>query len=269
MISIREKTRPFSHHVNTRSPLPGTNLVVQGSPEKIVIGDLEVVLGHDPYLPFTQILDLERNCVWISGKGFRVKVFAVASGIYVGERFFSHEHSFHLPKNIERLSFGVHKAQDWEMVLRRMDMKEILPVVYHLSQKVPKEEEAGRFEYRSFFEEMLVPQKGLHSAFTEIRSQFVQEEEKELTLLPNSPFTAGRMTNVKTSFGFVDMLWVKGSLQKVTLHIKQLEDLVLKLPMGVKTFRIKEHLAERGRVVKVGELMKLSPGTLYLDRFYT
>ena len=90
MISIRERYRPFSHRVNTKCLLPRTNLVVQGSPEKIIIGDLEVLLGYDPYVEgFTLQMDLEKDCIWIFAKGFRLKVYATKSGIFVGN-FFDH-----------------------------------------------------------------------------------------------------------------------------------------------------------------------------------
>lgn len=37
----------------------------------------------------------------------------------------------------ERLSLGNHKAQDWDLVKRRLDLAEILPVWYRLSQWIP------------------------------------------------------------------------------------------------------------------------------------
>ncbi|WP_068466390.1 hypothetical protein [Candidatus Protochlamydia phocaeensis] len=43
---------------------------------------------------------------------------------------------FQLP-SLERLSLGSHKAQDWDLVRRRLDLKEILPVWHRLGQLLP------------------------------------------------------------------------------------------------------------------------------------
>lgn len=42
------------------------------------------------------------------------------------------------PTITERLSFGSHKAQDWELIARRQDLSEILPIWFRLGQLVPK-----------------------------------------------------------------------------------------------------------------------------------
>ncbi len=41
------------------------------------------------------------------------------------------------PPLIERLSLGNHKAQDWELVHRRLDLSEILPIWHRLGQLIP------------------------------------------------------------------------------------------------------------------------------------
>lgn len=45
---------------------------------------------------------------------------------------------FFQPVSIERLSLGNHKAQDWELVHRRLDLTEILPVWHRLGQLTPQ-----------------------------------------------------------------------------------------------------------------------------------
>lgn len=269
MIHIREKCRPFSHRIGSQCILPGTNLVVQGSPERIFVGDVEVFLGHSPYTEgFTLSLDLERNCVWIFGKGFRIKVFATKDGFFVGDRFFEKKHGFHLPEKVERLSFGNTKVQDWDMVLRRMDLKEILPTVYHLAQKIPAQETGGeRFQYHSYFEQLLVPKKEVRSVFEELRAKHFLENEESITLLPNPLFSAGRMKHIQTRFGSIDMSWVKGRLQRAILHVEREQAVRLLTPKGI-SFRVKDSLADRGKTVKVGEVLHLTNSTLYLDRFY-
>lgn len=44
-------------------------------------------------------------------------------------------------KEMERLSFGNHKAQDWDMVVRRCDLREIFPVWMRLAQMLPERKE--------------------------------------------------------------------------------------------------------------------------------
>ena len=57
----------------------------------------------------------------------------------------SKEHSLsEIPQ--ERLSLGIHKAQDWDLVCRRQEMQEILPVWLRLSSFIPKVEDPRRSE---------------------------------------------------------------------------------------------------------------------------
>ena len=272
MISIQERYRPFSHKEKVKCLLPRTNLVVQGSPEKIQIGDFEVYLGQDPYVKgFTQQMDLEKDCIWVFGKGFRIKVFATKNGVYVGDRFFPMKLDFFEERGIERLFLGVHKSQDWELITRRMDPKEIYPILYHLAQKVPHSKgSGGTFEYRDLFNEMLVPvnENALKIAFETIRATFILEKEKSISLLPENPFVSGRMQNVQTAFGNLDMLWSKHTLQRVTLHVQKASELLFNLPDNLKSFRIKKSLNDRGKIHRKEEILYLEKGTLYLDRFY-
>ncbi len=273
MISIATRFRPFSHRPFSKCVLPGTDLVVKVSSDLLEIGDVEIPLESDG---LTLQMDLEKNCVWVFRKGFRLRIVASKEGVSVVSAdettFFPLKVHFHLPGEIERLSFGVHKSQDWDLVLRRMDMKEILPILYHLSQKVPLVHLLSKGKelcYRSSFDEMLVPKKenALQEAFEGIRSRFVVEDGKRIKLLPDTPFLAGRMMNVQTQFGSLDMHWVKGELQRVTMHVKKESEVLLDLPPEVRSFRVKEQLHDRGVVRLRDAVLSLSKGRLYLDRF--
>lgn len=273
MISITTKYRPFSHRPFSKCILPGTDLLVKVSPHLLEIGDLLIPLESDGY---TLQMDLEKNCVWVFKKGFRFRIFASNEGVTVVSKseakFFKMKVHFHLSQEIERVSLGINKAQDWDLVLRRMDMKEILPVVYHLAQKVPfvhSFKSREEFCYRSSFDEMLVPKRenALQEAFARIRSHFVLEDGKRIKLLPENPFLVGRMMNVQTQFGSLDMHWVKGELQRVSLHVKKESEGFLDLPDSIRSFRVKKKLHERGVVYPRDECLSLTKGTFYLDRF--
>jgi hypothetical protein len=47
------------------------------------------------------------------------------------------EWTFYQPAHLERLSLGSHKKQNWDAVLRRLDLREILPPLLYLAQHLP------------------------------------------------------------------------------------------------------------------------------------
>lgn len=72
--------------------------------------------------------------------------FEDSQPFYAGEnRLFGTQNLFGIipplykPPLIDRLSLGNHKSQDWEMIRRRRDFAEILPIWHRLGQLVPKQ----------------------------------------------------------------------------------------------------------------------------------
>lgn len=51
--------------------------------------------------------------------------------------FKDQENHLYTPPTTDRLSLGNHKAQDWDLVRRRLDLKEILPAWFRLGQLIP------------------------------------------------------------------------------------------------------------------------------------
>ena len=277
MISIATRLRPFSHRAGAQCIVPGTDQVIEAFPHLLRIGTLEIPLGSDPFVPdFTLQQDLERNCVWVFGKKFRIKIVARSDGFEVGTKFFPAPIRFHKCVDIERLSLGSHKAQDWDLVLRRFDLKEILPALYDLGQKVPfsKEIETTPMSledlYRSSFHHMMVPRNKeesgsvLRSAFLRIRSLFIVEKANRLQLLPDNPFPEGRLVNVQTEMASLDIEWTKRRLRRVTLHMRKTGEMFLDLPKEILSFRGKGmHMAGEPLQCVAGQRM------VFLDRFYT
>lgn len=175
-ITIAERLHPFSHSPGTYCLLPGTALRLQIFPARIYVHDLsgsqprlvaEMQLEIEgPVNDFTIKLDLEKGSILVWGqtlKGFlRYRVTACrdsASLEIVMEKvpqeglawkalnswtFFSRsknqeqQHAVFVPSLSERLSLGSHKSQDWQMVLRRRDLKEIFPIWLKLAQQLPE-----------------------------------------------------------------------------------------------------------------------------------
>lgn len=278
MISIAAKLRPFSRRIGAQCIIPGTDAVIEAFPHFLRIGSIEIPLKNDPWLlDFTLQQDLEKNCVWVFGKKFRIKVTAAPDGFLVGDRFFPADVRFQRPGEIERLSLGCHKAQDWDLVSRRLDPKEFLPTLYLLSQKVPCEKQAAIVSdpwevfYLSSFHHMMVPrEKGvLGSAFSKIRSLFVQEAENLIQLLPKNPFPEGRFLNLQMKMAVLDMEWSKRMLKKVILYPKKTGEIFLDLPQEIRSFRWKLKPQDKGVLQDKKDPLQCTHGQcIYLDRFH-
>lgn len=156
-IKIAERLRPFSHVPGVCCLLPKTKVTVQAFPTLIrflEIQDIELEL-EGPVQDFTVQQDLERGHLSVYGHAkngyFRYVISQENEGIFI--RF----QKFPLPKETifiphlcrevapckERLSLGNHKAQDWEMMRRRADLKEIFPLWVKLANLTPNLEVAS------------------------------------------------------------------------------------------------------------------------------
>jgi hypothetical protein len=246
MITIAKKLRPFSHMYGAKCLLPGTDTVIEAFPNLLRIGKEEIPLNITS--GFTLQQDLERNCVWVFGKNFRKKIEGNS------------------PKNIETLSLGSHKSQDWDMVLRRMDMVEILPILFNLGQKsksgMPVEISNYEEFYRASFQGIAVPNGSiLRSVYEKIRSHFILENSDEIVFLPDNPFPHGRLLNLQTQFGTIDLEWIKGKMKRAIIHPTVTGE--IRLP---HRFRKKMQLHEKGTVIQ-GLLTVEAGKKVYLDRF--
>ncbi len=148
-IKIVQKLRPFSHTPGASCLIPGSCSVIQAFPTRLCIDDHEISLSlTGPVADFTLQQDLERNCVYVFGKAqegyYRLRISAHDSGFDIQVEKgplkslqISAEVPFVFKPTFERLSLGSHKAQDWDQVQKRCDLKEILPILFCLGQKIP------------------------------------------------------------------------------------------------------------------------------------
>lgn len=331
-ISIAERIKPFSHNAGSACLIPGTDWLIEAFPALIRLGrkhELELQITG-PVKNFTLEQDLERNQVLVFGhakEGFyRLRFQGSASGIEmlvvnapctglrmngasvaVRERLvFPYEIEFFIPESIERLSLGMHKHQDWDLVLRRFDLREILPVLFMLGQKVPAQTfqqylvtidstsrcwEKGDLEAfcRIAFSKILVPRifddqyQGLCSLdITEsdpsfllrkavhwIRACFFRQEGPVLSILPESPFKAGRLIHVQVDgIGEMDLEWASGRMRRAILRASANQKIALQLQKELKSFRIRSSLSSKGERLDSAMPFQVEEGeTYFFDRF--
>ncbi len=175
-ITIAERLHPFSHRPGARCPLPlstwqatlyPTRIILQkiDSPSQSFTLDLAL---QGPMKDFTAEVDLEKGIIRVFGStaaGYlRYEIRRSSDGIlFTFEKVpsLSLDCTLHgkasayqlgekqtllvpIPAEVvsstiptERLSLGMHKSQDWDMVLRRFDLKEIFPIFMRLGAMVP------------------------------------------------------------------------------------------------------------------------------------
>lgn len=168
-ITIAERLQPFSHIPGTNFILPGSSLSFQIFPALIRVYDLK---NHEPKLieeieleikgpmhDFTVLQDLEKGSIRVWGHTalgyvryhirthhdtlYKIEIDKDLPNTILPQLKISPESEKHNPPFLERLSLGMHKAQDWNLIYQRMDMKEIFPIWHRLGQLVssqtPKE----------------------------------------------------------------------------------------------------------------------------------
>ena len=236
-ILIAERLRPFSHRPGTQCLIPKSEWQVQVFPallrfENLLSGEKkETALNwRGPVLDFTVELDLEKNVVKIFGHtqdGYRcITVQRIQDEIFLdGVKVASCDSV--APETTERLSLGMSKALDWELVCRRRNLCEIFPVWHRLGSLTPqvspqdsgtasllqipeKKEIAAHFTalFMAAFQGILAPRlfdnefQGIVGSMPKpgasplvllsegarlIRSLFFQESSDKISLLPHVP----------------------------------------------------------------------------------
>lgn len=168
-ITIAERLKPFSHVPGSYFILPGTQLRFHCFPSLVHVEDLSerepkfvtsLQLNiQGPVTDFTVEQDLEKGSLRIWGhtaKGYMryciralqgdPKKFTVdfektpegfSSSFTEGYTLPSSENLTYSPVSHGRLSLGNNKAQDWSLVERRLDLKEIFPIWLRLGKLIP------------------------------------------------------------------------------------------------------------------------------------
>lgn len=303
MIDISQRFRPFSLIVGSQCLIPGTRHFVKAFPDRIEIGKEKIPLPGDPLsLYFSLQQDLERNCVWIFGKFFKVQVKATIDGIDVvlptGIYKILGDFGYQQESPVERLFLGVTKAQDWDLMQRRADLKELLPVLYFLAQKTPHIKNAGASYIENTLQESMkfltedhseinlekvIPflyDHCMHAAmpkvdilsplFTFIRTMFVREGLNKIEIFPNNCFAKGRLVNVNLNSIFLDLQWSNSQLRQMVIRPKETAQVAFSFPSSIKSFRVKLQENDKGVTVDANTTLAIELGQkLLLDRFYS
>ncbi len=165
-IKIVERLLPFSHQSGTFCLIPYTTWEVQVFPTRLYFRNLRglkedfalTLSCKGPIKQFTVQQDLEHGYVRIFGhtqegymeylidKGALYFKKLPLTGIVCGTETVHKGMSYALPLHAEpvhntkeRLSLGMHRSQDWELVKRRMDLREIFPIWLKLAAFIPEE----------------------------------------------------------------------------------------------------------------------------------
>ena len=275
---------PFSHLPGARFPIPFSKKGVQIFPSKLLIlpeHQWMPLAIQGPVSKFTSSLDLERGVIKVFGETkegyFRYYLFSENETLC----FFQDKGQPLLPQNLtlkkklpipfilERISFGSSKKLDWDLVKRRNDLKEILPVWFRLGQMIPsikssKEasllcQEQWELLFSTGFSGILYPEAedvthsnlalppigkndnpfiSLIEGYKRIRKKLLYEEENLCVVLPTFLFPQGRAIGLKTTFGSVDLEWCKNRLRKVLLRCDHSQKVHFVFPKGNKRCRL-------------------------------
>lgn len=320
-IEIGEKIAPFSHQSGTECLVPLSDWKLCIYPALIRISNsIEIPIRiTGPVSQFIVQMDLERDCIFVSGIAqeghYRFKLSASEEGlsltvdrapkggIVIGSNVLKTKEKILLSSGgkviakgaIERISFGNFKAQDWDLVRRRNDPKEILPALYLLGQKIPAAEAKGgtatlldnRRCWKPFllasFSGILLPhlkdvlhqgiapqEEGvgdpnalLSMAYRVIRECFI-DVNKQIRILARLPksWIAGRATGLRVAgVGRIDLEWTKGTIRRMIVDAAEECKAPLIFSKEVELFRC------NGKRFHNGDILILKKGKTLFDRF--
>lgn len=283
-IKIANRFRPFSHQPGIQVVVPGTTSILQCYPTKCFLDGKEMELhlpAIGPPKNFTVIQDLERG---------EVKFFAHYPSGYEERVICLSER-----KNVPRLSLGVDKKGDWNLVVQRGLLAEILPYWYRLGKLTPASNAIEAFEnqdlltlFQAHFSGIFVPHsEDIHHLgvppFNEeawtllsggavlIEQLFIQWKEDVLHILPKLPVQlhCGRLIDLFfEGIGTLHIEWTKKKIRRVI--IEPICDRILTLNIAKKPFecRLTQNLKKKSQKIDLSKPLSLYAGkTVQLDRF--
>lgn len=199
----------------------------------------------------------------------------------------------------EKISLGSNRKQEINEIWGRYDLREMLPILYTISQSVllPAEERITQLPvseegfsqflatgFRSlfvpkrrdenylgvFYEKLpdsLTPLYRLKAFQKAFRMLFLMEEDAKIQLLPNlfSTFHCGRFIGAKVQGAKIDFEWRSGKLRAVIIYPEKKGELTFLWPKEIQGCRSDKQEVVQGKQTTVG----LKPGKrVILDRFY-
>lgn len=297
-IKIAQRYRPFTHLPGMPLLMPGTDLTYCIYPTLIRIYKNDQLIEEKQVdgnsNKFTVQQDFENPSIHVWGEGFKYSIPSPSS-----------------IRSEERLALGVDKAQDWELIRRRRDIHEILPLWHRLGVLTPPVAysegtslldqcvQADKLEvadalmqtFQAGFSGGLSPRifdADYHgfslppidygnplALLTEgknlIRSLFIRFYQTQITLLPSLPpqLHCGRLINVLCGdFGKIDLEWSKKTIRRLIFYSFKDQTLTVNFPKEIKSFRLRENLQEKGKIISNQQTIQLKSSLIYyLDKF--
>ncbi len=320
-ITIAQRYRPFSHTEGASSIIPLSDWVVTAYPTRLEFSDffgavkvVELPI-KGPMKGFTLEQDLERQiCRFfgVSQEGyFEIHLFVDQEDNFLmmkwargaekkGEKVRLVELSPPQAtlKFRERISLGSSKKQDVDLMWRRAELVEILPILYVLSQNVrfpsdqklthlPQNEEQFSQFIKVGFDSIFVPKRNderflgifcetipetgsplqrLKEFGQAFRSLFITEEEGKIALLPKLPktFLSGRFLGAKIDGAKIDFEWRKGELRSVIISPEKDGTISFIWPDEIRAFRIDKREGIKPKALQI--VLKAGKKTV-IDKF--
>lgn len=315
-ISIQARFQPFTHTPGAKVFIPYTAHWVQIFPTRLIFSDEIVVdlplLG--PVEDFTCTLDLDRGRIAVHGKSVEgyFKYYILKEETLeirpvkgpIEQKSIPLPEDFGVRRPVEHLSFGVSKKLDWERVLKRGEMEEILPLSFLLGQQLvdaPFEDSTARDLVQSLpksFDSLLKlsyrallftlteddlhqgislesklgkPSPGVHVyLYKMLRRWLVIEEKSSLLFLQELPgnFKVGRATSIQVEGAVIELEWTKGKLRRLILKGTKDRSVTLIFPRVIKCCRLKQSHREKGIAFSNGQELQIKKDVRYhFDRF--
>ncbi len=311
-IVISQKLRPYSKLSSVTAALPLTGARATVHPARLLLQNGAKMLLFDwdlaaPLSDFTVFLHLDRAEIFVFSRELRYRItakegilfektpknFKYAKNEIIPVPFTSIER----PATMERLFLGVDKAQDVDMMRRRMDLKEILPFWFALGQLLPcpapciagaaglvqsgQLEEGYKTGFSSLFaprlndedfQGILPPERVAGDAsslavigYQKIRELFFSESGGRFSILKNLPaaFTAGRLINLNCApYGVWHLEWTKKMIRRAIFKSHRQGELSVIWPSKIRSFRL------NGKNVSVKEaILVQKDSSYYFDCF--
>jgi len=270
-VLIRNRYRPFTHKPGAKVLVPGTPYTLHVFPAKTFVLEGETVVRTIEGAKITE-LDLEKGCVRLDGKALDFGRQNTAKS--------------------ERISFGVFKKQDFELIQKRADMREVLPMWHALAKWMPPSQPSYSIDkervipllkdlFLSGFQSLFFPEPPEFSGYPKIpgdpaslisegaqliRSLLFKHEGDSLQVLPLLPreLECGRMVGVQLgNLALFDCEWRSGRIIRAGLTCLEDGTLNLYFPKRVKSFRI-----DGCKRAQNGESVALKKGYyIFFDQF--
>ena len=220
-------------------------------------------------------------------------------------------------KPTEFLSFGIHKKPEIELIKRRENLLEILPLIFLYSQffsdiksacirkkcivreltnKIINREKKDLEQsflnvLNAHFFEAFIPRVNdedyqnivpfvdekdanplhiLRKLFYIIKLILIEQKPDEIFILPCllTSFHQGRALNIQTNIGSFDIEWSKKLLKKLIFRPSKDVKIKLNFQSKLKTYRLKTHLKEKGKIFKNKEIIFFEKNkTYFFDKF--